>query len=227
MKVKTAISLMCMDLIHFKSQLDFLNKNADFLHIDVMDGHFVPNLTLSPFFVQSVKKVSDLPMDTHLMTTDPTHWAPLMAKAGAKWISPQAETINGKAFCLMDQIRSLGCQTGIVLNPETSLEAIKYYIHLVDKVTIMTVDPGFAGQPFIPAMLRKIEDLREIRSKKNLNFLIEVDGSCNKNTYRQLLKAGADVLVMGSTGLFNMAPDLPTAWDIMVKDIKAAEAEIA
>lgn len=219
MSVKISPSLMCMDLSRFKEQLTFLDTHADFLHIDIMDGHFVPNLTLSPFFMDSVKKVSKVPMDTHLMTTDPTHWLPMMAKAGAKWISPQVETINGKSFRIFDTVRSLGCQVGVVLNPATTIDIMKYYLHLVDKVTIMTVDPGFAGQPFIPEMLEKIEELRELRSKKNLNFLIEIDGSCNKRTYGKLIKAGADVLIVGSSGLFGLHDDLSEAWKLMLKDI--------
>lgn len=222
MAIKISPSLMCMDLVRFREQLTFLDSHADFLHIDIMDGHFVPNLTLSPFFMEAVRRVSSVPMDTHLMTTTPATWIPLMAAAGAKWISPQAETINSDAFRTIATIRSLGCRPGIVLNPATPLETIRHYIHLVDKITIMTVDPGFAGQPFIEEMLEKIEEARDLRQRRGLDFLIEIDGSCNKRTYRRLIAAGADVLIVGTSGLFHLAENIADAWTMMTADIHAA-----
>lgn len=226
MDFKISPSLMCMDLLRFKEQLDFLNTHADFLHIDIMDGHYVPNLTLSPFFMEAVQRASKLPMDVHLMTTDPSFWVPLVAKAGATFISPQAETINAEAFRIIAKIRSLGCKPGIVLNPSTPLDILKYYIHLIDKITIMTVDPGYAGQPFIEEMLAKIEEAVRIRKERGLNFLIEIDGSCNKRTFERLAAAGADVFIVGSSGLFSLHEDLAEAWKLMMADIEAATSKI-
>ena len=110
----------------------------------------------------------------------------------------------------------------MVLNPATPVESIQHYLHLLDKVTVMTVDPGYAGQPFIPEMTAKIAQLRQLKESRSLNFLLEVDGSCNRNTYRELLGAGAQVLVMGSSGLFR--PDMPLAqaWEKMSRDLSAA-----
>jgi len=222
MKIKISPSLMCMDLLRFKEQLTFLDSHADFLHIDIMDGHYVPNLTLSPFFMESVAKVSKLPMDCHLMTTDPWMWVPIMAKAGAGFISPQAETINAIAFRIIAKIRELGCKPGIVVNPATPLDSLRHYIHLIDKITIMTVDPGYAGQPFIEEMLDKITEAKRLREERGLNFLIEVDGSCNKRTYARLAAAGADVFIVGTSGLFHNHEDIAEAWKIMAADIEAA-----
>ena len=224
MKIKISPSLMCMDLLRFKEQLTFLDSHADFLHIDIMDGHYVPNLTLSPFFMENVAKVSKLPMDCHLMTTDPWMWVPIMAKAGAGFISPQAETINAIAFRILAKIRELGCKPGIVVNPATPLDTLRHYIHLVDKITIMTVDPGYAGQPFIAEMLDKIAEAKRLREEQGLSFLIEIDGSCNKRTYGRLAAAGADVFIVGTSGLFHNHADIGEAWKIMMADIEAATA---
>lgn len=150
--MKISPSLMCMDLLKFKEQIEFIDSHADYFHIDIMDGHFVPNLTLSPFFVSQVKKLASKPLDCHLMVTRPQDYIAQLARAGADFITLHPETINGQAFRLIDEIRRHGMKVGLILNPETPVEAMKYYIHKADKITVMTVDPGFAGQPFIPEM---------------------------------------------------------------------------
>lgn len=135
-----AISLMCMDFLDMRGQLAFFNERADSLHVDIMDGHFAPNITLSPDIMRTVGKVSTLPMDAHLMTTDPDRWIEAVAEAGARVISPHAETINAKAFRTLRRIRALGCQTGVALNPATPLSSVAAYLDDVDLLTIMTVD---------------------------------------------------------------------------------------
>lgn len=216
-KVKFSPSLMCMDLTRFREQVEILNERADMYHIDIMDGHFVPNITLSPFFVEQLRKITQLPLDIHLMVERPSDYIEELAKVGATYISPHAETLNGIAFRVINSIKKLGCKVGIVLNPETSIETIKYYIHLVDKITIMTVDPGFAGQPFIPEMLEKIKELKKIKNENNYKYLIEIDGSCNEKTFKILTDSGAEVLIVGSSGLFNLDSDLVRAWDKMIE----------
>ncbi|MDR3516069.1 MAG: D-allulose 6-phosphate 3-epimerase [Azospirillaceae bacterium] len=227
MNVKIAPSLMCMSLARFSEQIAFMNQAADFLHIDIMDGHYVRNFALSTYFMTEVAALSRVPMDTHLMVTEPTHFLAAMAKAGAQWISPHAETINRDAFRVIGNIRDLGCRPGLVLNPATPIDAVKHYLHLVDKLTILTVDPGYAGQKFIPEMIEKIADARRFRDDKGANFLIEIDGSCNKRTYENLLRAGADVLIVGTSGLFSLNPDIATAWTEMRGDVERAEASLA
>ena len=224
-KMMFSPSLMCMDLLSMKEQVEILNERADFYHVDIMDGHFVKNITLSPFFVSTLKRVSKLPIDVHLMTEYPDDYIEELAKAGADYICPHAETINKDAFRIINKINSFGCKAGIVLNPATPIEWIKYYIHLLDKITIMTVDPGFAGQPFIPEMLGKIKELKELKEKNGYKYLIEVDGSCNERTFDILTEAGAEVLIVGSSGLFNLDSDLPKAWDKMMEIYEAKTAK--
>ena len=182
-KVKFSPSLMCMDLTRFREQVEILNERADMYHIDIMDGHFVPNITLSPFFVEQLRKITQLPLDVHLMVERPSDYIEELARVGATYISPHVETLNGIAFRVIDSIRKYGCKVGIVLNPETSIETIKYYIHLVDKITIMTVDPGFAGQPFIPEMLEKIKELKRIKNEKGYEYLMR-SRSINSGKFR-------------------------------------------
>ena len=220
-KMMFSPSLMCMDLLYLKEQVEILNERADFYHVDIMDGHFVKNITLSPFFVSTLKRISKLPIDVHLMTEYPDDYIEELAKSGADYICPHAETINKDAFRIINKIKSFGCKAGIVLNPATPIEWIKYYIHLLDKITVMTVDPGFAGQPFIPEMLDKIKELKELKEKNGYKYLIEVDGSCNERTFDILTEAGAEVLIVGSSGLFNLDSDLPKAWDKMMEIYEA------
>ena len=224
-KMMFSPSLMCMDLLNMKEQVEILNERADFYHVDIMDGHFVKNITLSPFFVSTLKRVSKLPIDVHLMTEYPDDYIEELAKAGADYICPHAETINKDAFRIINKIKGFGCKAGIVLNPATPIEWIKYYIHLLDKITVMTVDPGFAGQPFIPEMLDKIKELKELKEKNGYSYLIEVDGSCNERTFDILTEAGAEVLIVGSSGLFNLDSDLPKAWDKMMEIYEAKTAK--
>lgn len=224
--MKISPSLMCMDLLKFKEQIEFIDSHADYFHIDIMDGHFVPNLTLSPFFVSQVKKLATKPLDCHLMVTRPQDYIAQLARAGADFITLHPETINGQAFRLIDEIRRHDMKVGLILNPETPVEAMKYYIHKADKITVMTVDPGFAGQPFIPEMLDKLAELKAWREREGLEYEIEVDGSCNQATYEKLMAAGADVFIVGTSGLFNHAENIDEAWRIMTTQILAAKSEV-
>lgn len=224
-RVYVSPSLMCMDLVDFKNQIDFLSTKADSFHIDIMDGHYVPNITLSPFFMEAIKRISNLPMDVHLMVMKPQDYIEPMVKAGAKLISLHAEVINGQAFRLLDQIKAAGCSTGITINPETPIDIMFPYMHKIDKITVMTVDPGFAGQPFIEETISKIEQLKQYKQDNNLNYNIEIDGSCNINTFKRLIAAGAETLIVGSSGLFSIADTLPAAWEKMSKQILEAGGE--
>ena len=216
-------SLMCMNLIEIKSQLDVLNTRADFLHIDIMDGHYVKNITLSPFFIEQIRPYTNLKIDVHLMVEEPSNFIDAVANAGADYICPHAETINRDAFRIINQIKKHNKKVGVVLNPATPVEYIKHYIHLLDKITIMTVDPGYAGQPFIPEMLNKIQELAQLKKENGYKYLIEIDGSCNTKTLHDLLGAGAEVLIVGTSGLFNLDADLSVAWEKMTANIRQAE----
>lgn len=215
MKPKFSPSLMCMDLLQIKEQIEVLNKRADFYHVDIMDGHFVKNITLSPDFVKAISPVCTLPLDCHLMVTNPDDYIEALAEAGAGYICPHAETINADAFRIIRKIKEYGCKAGVVLNPATPLSYIQHYIHLLDKITIMSVDPGFAGQPFIREMLEKIKEAKRLKKEKGYHYLIEVDGSCNQNTFKELAEAGVEVFIVGSSGLFNLDENLEMAWEKM------------
>lgn len=216
MKEKFSVSLMCMDLLNIKEQIEILNKRADLFHVDIMDGHYVKNITLSPSFVEAISSITNIPIDVHLMTEHPQDYIDELARANATYICPHAETINKNAFRVINHIKSTGCKVGVVLNPATPFSYIKDYVHLVDKLTIMSVDPGFAGQPFIEEMLDKIQEAKAYKNEKNLNYLIEVDGSCNQKTFKKLQKAGTEVFILGSSGLFGLDEDLNKAYDKML-----------
>ena len=226
MRTLISPSLMCMNLMEIKQQLAVLDARADFLHIDIMDGHYVKNLTLSPFFIEQIRPFTQVALDVHLMVEEPTDFIEVIAKAGADYICPHAETINRDAFRVINQIRSLGKKVGVVLNPATPVSFIQSYIHLLDKVTVMTVDPGYAGQPFIVEMLKKIEELRDLKNRHNYRYLIEIDGSCNQRTYNLLLGAGAEVLIVGTSGLFNLHENLETGWDMMMNHLEQAKGTL-
>lgn len=226
MRTHISPSLMCMNLMEIKRQLAVLDTRADFLHIDIMDGHYVKNITLSPFFIEQIRPHTRLPLDVHLMVEEPTDFIEVIAKAGADYICPHAETINRDAFRVIHQIGSLGKKVGVVLNPATPVSYIQHYIHLLDKITVMTVDPGYAGQPFIAGMVQKIETLRDLKEQYGYRYLIEVDGSCNQRTYKMLLEAGAEVLIVGSSGLFNLHDNLEVAWDCMMRDIEQTKSAL-
>ncbi|MEG1931654.1 MAG: D-allulose 6-phosphate 3-epimerase [Pygmaiobacter sp.] len=222
-------SLMCMDFLSIREQISILNKRADFYHIDIMDGHFVPNITLSPDFVRAIAPISELPLDIHLMCTDPAQYLEMLTEAvepltrrGIKsYFSPHAEVMNGKGFRLLDAIQQAGFCVGVAINPETPLCDVMAYLHRLDKITFMSVDPGFSGQPFIPEVLDKVREAKALKNSdpQRYHFIIEIDGSCNKRTYQTLADAGIESFIVGSSGLFGNDPDLSKAWDIMESEI--------
>lgn len=215
MKYLFSPSLMCMDLLEIKKQTEILNGLCDFYHVDIMDGHFVKNITLSPSFISEFSQIALKPIDCHLMVENPCDFIEPVAKAGASFICPHAETMQNDAFRIINKIKSFGCKPGVVVSPSTPLGFIRHYLGRIDKLTIMTVDPGFAGQPFIEEMLEKISQAREIKEKYGYKYFIEVDGSCNEKTFKQLASAGAEVFVVGTSGLFSKDKDLKKAWQIM------------
>ena len=225
-------SLMCMDFLDIRHQLAVLNRRVDFYHFDIMDGHFVPNITLSPDLAAAIAPASDLPLDFHLMVTDPGLFLepcrkavePLTKRGIQSFFSPHAEVISGKGFRLFDAIRAAGLRPGVAINPETPLSAAAAYLHRLDKVTFMSVDPGFAGQPFIPEVLDKIREAKALKASdpEKYRFIIEIDGSCNKKTFGILKEAGVESFIVGTSGLFHNDPDLERAFDIMMEDFHRA-----
>ena len=226
MQVQISPSLMCMDLVHFAEQIRFFDKHANFLHIDIIDGHYVRNFALSPYFMKDVARLTKVPMDVHLMVTDPGDFLDMMAKAGPAGSrrtprrSTAPPTAPSRPSATWAAARAWCC------NPATPLDSIRHYIHLVDKITFLTVDPGFAGQPFIPEVMDKVAEARTLRRQHGLDFLIEIDGACNRRTYPDLVQAEADVLILGSSGLFNLDSDIRRAWELMCADLAAAGASV-
>lgn len=214
-------SLMTMDLDKFKEQISFLDKKVDSFHIDIMDGHFVPNLSLSPWFITEARKLTTKEMSAHLMVTDPTFWVQQLIDVKCDVICIPAENTNGIAFRLIDQIHDAGLKAGVVLNPETPLSVIEPYMELLDKITIMTVDPGFAGQKFQIKMLDKIVELRRLREEnENYHYEIELDGSTNKAHWKAIYDARPDVYVIGRSGLFGLNEDIEASWNQMVDEFE-------
>ena len=170
---------------------------ADVIHIDVMDGHFVPNITIGPLIVAAARRVTDLPLDVHLMIKEPDKYIPSFVAAGADWITVHVET------CLhlqktLSSIKEAGKKAGAVLNPATSLTKLDYVLEMVDVVMVMSVNPGFGGQSFIPSSLQKIRRLRALLDQVNPEAGIEVDGGVGPNTIGAIAEAGANIFVAGS-----------------------------
>ncbi|HNX29014.1 MAG TPA: ribulose-phosphate 3-epimerase [Syntrophomonadaceae bacterium] len=178
---------------------------ADWLHIDVMDGHFVPNLTIGPQVVADIKKVTDLFLDVHLMIEKPENFINAFAEAGAGMITVHAEATN-HLNRLINMIRQAGCQAGVALNPSTPAVMLENIITDVDLVLLMTVNPGFGGQNYIPSVLPKIERVRQMLNTKNVQAYLEVDGGINNINAPEAVKAGANVLVAGSYIFGNTDP---------------------
>jgi ribulose-phosphate 3-epimerase len=183
---------------------------ADWIHVDVMDGRFVPNITIGPLIVQAIRPFTEKPLDVHLMIVEPEKYVADFAKAGADIISVHAEhNASPHLHRTLGQIKELGKQAGVVLNPSSPLALIEHVLDLCDLVLIMSVNPGFGGQSFIPSMVSKIRDLRTLCDERGLDPWIEVDGGLKVNNTWQVLEAGANAIVAGSA-VFN-APDYAAA----------------
>jgi ribulose-phosphate 3-epimerase len=196
--VELAPSILSADFAHLADQVLAAEEGgATVLHVDVMDGHFVPNITIGPPVVQSLRKVTDLPLDCHLMIENPDQYIPTFVEAGADWISVhQEECVHLNRT--LQLIKSHDCRAGVVINPATPVETLSEVLDTVDYVLVMSVNPGFGGQMFIPASLRKIARLAAIRAERGLSYRIEVDGGVAMETVQQVVRAGAEILVAGN-----------------------------
>lgn len=197
-----------------KEILDVEKGGADYIHVDVMDGHFVPNITLGPMIVSAIRPLTTLPLDVHLMIEKPSQYVEAFADAGADYITVHVEA-DPHLHRTIQMIKSKGVKAGVVLNPGTSAEVIKPILQDVDMVLLMTVNPGFGGQSFIPSVVPKIKRIREWAMKVNPALEIEVDGGINPETAAICAEAGADVFVAGSA-IYNK-PDRRTAIEELKK----------
>lgn len=195
---KIAPSILSADISELGNDIRMIAEGgADWIHVDVMDGHFVPNLTFGPNVVAAARKTTDLPLDVHLMIEEPEKMLDDYIEAGADSLSVHAEA-SKNIHQVMQRIKAANVKAGIVINPGTPVSFIKDVLPIVDLVLVMTVNPGFGGQEFITEMLEKIEDLASFRTEKELDFLIQVDGGINNETIKFCHEAGADVFVAGS-----------------------------
>ena len=195
---KIAPSILSADFSNLAQQIRLTEMGgADWIHCDVMDGHFVPNITIGPVIVKAARESTKLPIDVHLMIEKPDKYLEAFAEAGADYISVHVEEVVHLNRSI-NRIKELGCKAGVVINPATPVDSIIDVAEYIDLLLIMTVNPGFGGQKFISNSIRRIEEAVKLRSKFKVNFLIEIDGGVNSETIVKAKKAGVDVFVAGS-----------------------------
>ena len=196
--IELAASILSADFARLAEQVRGASEGgATVIHVDIMDGHFVPNMTVGPPVVRSLRKTTELPLDCHLMIEDPDQFIPEFAAAGANWISVHQETCRHLDRTL-HLIKSHDCLAGVVINPATPVESLSEVLDIVDYVLVMSVNPGFGAQHFIPGALHKMKRLADLRSKRGLNYRIEVDGGVALDTVADIVRAGAEILVSGN-----------------------------
>jgi ribulose-phosphate 3-epimerase len=196
--IELAPSILSADFARLGEQVRAAGDGgASVIHVDIMDGHFVPNLTIGPPVVKSLRKVTKLPLDCHLMIENPDEFIPAFADEGADWISVHQEACRHLNRTL-NLIKSHNCLAGVVINPATPVDALAEVLDMVDYVLVMSVNPGFGGQKFIPGTLNKMRQLSEIRSQRGLAYRIEVDGGVALETVADVVRAGAEILVAGN-----------------------------
>jgi ribulose-phosphate 3-epimerase len=201
-KKKLSASILSADFGRLAEEVRAVERaGADWIHVDVMDGHFVPNITIGPDVVRALRQVTDLPLDVHLMIENPDRYLKAFAEAGADWLGVHVEA-SPHLHRSIQFIKELGVKAAVVLNPATPLNTIEYVLGDVDMVLLMTVNPGFGGQKFIHSALPKIRQLRGMIDRLGREVLLEVDGGVNRNTIDDLVSAGVDVFVAGSA-VFN------------------------
>jgi ribulose-phosphate 3-epimerase len=204
--IELAPSILSADFAHLADQVRSATEGGGtVVHVDIMDGHFVPNLTIGPPVVKSLRKATELPLDCHLMIENPDEFIPVFIEAGADWVSVHQEATRHLNRTL-HLIRSQGAQAGVVINPATPVDALTEVLDIVDYVLVMSVNPGFGAQKFLPNSLHKMRKLAQIRAQRGLNYRIEVDGGIALDTVAEVVRAGAEILVAGNAVFGNGDP---------------------
>jgi ribulose-phosphate 3-epimerase len=208
--VRIAPSVIAADFGYLRADIARAEQaGADLLHVDIMDGHFVPNITFGPAIVKTIKSLTKLPLDVHLMISRPRRFVTAFVEAGAANITFHIEIEDGHVYTLISEITSFDCAVGLSVKPKTPLSAVQDYLGLIDRLLIMTVEPGFGGQRFMPDMLAKVREAVRLRREGGYKFDIEVDGGLDRHTIGPSVEAGAEVIVAG-TAVFGQ-PDAERA----------------
>jgi len=206
--VKFSASLMCANYLNIEEDVKKLDKaKIDYFHIDIMDGHYVPNLAMNLNMIEKLKEITNTPMDVHLMVDNPKEYIKNLANLKVEYVSFHFSVFD-YPFRLIDSFKEEGIKTGIAINPVENLDSIKYLLPELDYINIMSVEPGFFGQKFIKSVLEKIVILKKTINRKNLCIPIEVDGNINEENAKLCIQKGAEILVLGSSSIFKREQDL-------------------
>jgi ribulose-phosphate 3-epimerase len=223
-KIILSSSILSADFSRLGEQIQAAEAaGVDWIHVDVMDGHFVPNLTMGPFIVETCRRVTALPLDVHLMVDNPASLVEMYATAGSTRLSVQVES-TPHIYRLLQQINDLGCQAGVVLNPGTPASCLQPILHLVDLVLVMTVNPGYSGQAFIPETVAKVAEVRQMIAARGLPVLIQVDGGITAQTLPATYRAGARVFV-AATAIFKHPAGIAAGINLLRSAVPASQPQ--
>lgn len=202
-------TLACANYLQLQNDIEVMDRaGADFYHMDIMDGHYVPNICLNFEFIRAVKSVTRTPMDVHLMVSNPMDYVKRLSDCGVEYVCAHSDVLKDNVEYFIDKVHKHNMKAGLVLSPEDSADSIRPYLKDVEYVLVMCVKPGFAGQTFMEEMLPKVEELKKMREREHLNFLIEVDGGVGWENIRKLKAAGVDVAVAGMFAIFGQEESL-------------------
>lgn len=219
MEYKISPATMCMDLMHLGDQIQILDQYVEMYHIDFIDGVYLRNFSFTPPFIQAMREATKHTLDVHMMVQDPFAFLDMVVDAGADIVSLHSEKLVNHAFRTARYLHDRGRKFGVVITPETSVETLLPYISEIDKITVMTVDPGFVGGDFVEYSLEIIRQLKELKAKNGYRYLIEADGQCNAAHFGMLKQAGIEVFIVGKSGLFSLDEDLDKAYAKMMDTI--------